>query len=77
MTIFQISHILTLSMNQSLANKDVSIGGKIVITDWRQAKVISPENLQEKVKANDTAKKEILKQKEVVPTSNNTTFEVV
>ena len=64
-------------MNQSLANKNVSIGGKIVITDWRQAKVIPPENLQEKIKANETAKKEILKQKEVVPTSNNTVIEVV
>ena len=64
-------------MNYSLANKKVSISGKAVITDWRQAKVISPENLQEKIKANETAKKEILKQKEVVPTSNNTTIEVV
>ena len=64
-------------MNYSLANKKVSISGKVVITDWRQAKVISPENLQEKIKANETAKKEILKQKEVVPTSNNTTIEVV
>ena len=59
-------------MNQSVANKNVSIGGKTVITDWKQARIVSPENLQEKVKANETAKKEIQKQKEVVPTSNNT-----
>lgn len=65
------------SMYQSLANKDVSISGKTVITDWRQARVISPDNLQEMVKANETAKKEILKQKEVVPTSNNTTIEFI
>lgn len=60
-------------MNRSIANKDVSIGGKGVITDWRQAKVVSPENLQEQIKANEEAKEEIEKQKEVVPTSTNTT----
>lgn len=59
-------------MNYSFANKNVSIGGKSVITDWRQAKVVSPENLQEKVEANEAAKKEIKKQKEVAPTSSNT-----
>jgi hypothetical protein len=77
LTISQFYNILTLGMNQSLANKNVSIGGKIVITDWRQVKVMPPENLQEKIKANETAKKEILKQKEVVPSSNNTAIEVV
>lgn len=64
-------------MNYAIANKNVSIGGKSVITDWRQAKIVSPENLQEKIKANETAKKEIQKQKEVVPTSNNMAIEVV
>lgn len=64
-------------MNYSLANKKVSIGGKIVITDWRKVKVISPENLQEKIKANENAKKEVQRQKEVVPTSSNATTEVV
>lgn len=59
-------------MNYSFANKNVSIGGKSVITDWRQAKVVSPENLQEKIEANEAAKKEIKKQKEVAPTSSNT-----
>ena len=59
-------------MNYSFANKDVSISGKNVITDWRQAKVVSPENLQEKIEANEAAKKEIKKQKEVAPSSNNT-----
>ena len=65
-------------MNYSFANKNVSIGGKNVITDWRQAKVVSPENLQKKIEANEAAKKEIKKQKEVTPTTNNTaTAEVV
>jgi len=63
-------------MDHSIANKNVSIGGKSVITDWRQAKIVSPENLQEKIKANEMAKKEIQKQKEVTPTSNNTAIEV-
>ena len=58
-------------MNYSFANKNVSIGGKSVITDWRQIKVVSPENLQEKIEANEAAKQEIKKQKEVSPTSNN------
>jgi len=64
-------------MNYSFANKNVSIGGKNVIIEWRQAKVVSPENLQENIKANETAKKEIQKQKEVTPTSSNTAIEVV
>jgi len=59
-------------MNQSIADKNVSIGGKNIITDWTQVRIVSPENLQEKVRANETAKKEIQKQKEVVPTSTNT-----
>ena len=62
-------------MNYPVANKNVSIGGKSIITDWRQAKIVSPENLQEKIKANETAKEEIQKKKEVAPTSNNTTSE--
>ncbi len=58
-------------MNYSLANKKISISGKIVITDWRQAKVVSPENLQEKIEANENVKKEIEKQKEVIPTTSS------
>ena len=61
-------------MNQSFANKNVSIGGKAIITDWRHVKVVSPENLQEQIKANETAKQEISKQKEIVPTTTNTTI---
>lgn len=64
-------------MNYSLADKKVSISGKVIITDWRKVKVISPENLQEKIKANESVKKEIQKQKEVVPTSSNTAISVV
>lgn len=64
-------------MNYSLADKKVSISGKVIITDWRKVKVISPENLQEKIKANENVKKEIQKQKEVVPTSSNTAISVV
>lgn len=59
-------------MNYSFTNKNVSIGGKSVITDWRQVKVVSPENLQEKIEANEAARKEIKKQKEIAPTSSNT-----
>jgi len=58
-------------MNYSLANKDVSISGKTVITDWRTIRIVSPENLQKRIKANDAARKEIRKQKEVVPTGTN------
>ncbi len=64
-------------MNYSLADKKVSISGKVIITDWRKVKVISPENLQEKIKANENVKREIQKQKEVVPTSSNTAISVV
>lgn len=64
-------------MNYSLADKKVSISGKAIITDWRKVKVISPENLQEKIKANENVKKEIQKQKEVIPTSSNTAISVV
>jgi len=64
-------------MNNSIANKEVSISGKSVITDWREARVVSPDNLQEKIEANETAKKEIKKQKEVAPTSSNTTIGVM
>jgi methyltransferase-like protein len=58
-------------MNYSLANKEVSISGKVVITDWKQIKVVSPENMQEKIKANENVEKEVQRQKEVVPTSSN------
>lgn len=57
-------------MNYSLANKKVSISGKIVITDWREVKIVSPENLQEKIKANENVKKEVQKQ-DVVPTTSS------
>ncbi|MBT9169202.1 MAG: hypothetical protein DDT19_02556 [Syntrophomonadaceae bacterium] len=59
-------------MNYSFTNKNVSIGGKNVITDWRQAKVVSPDNLHEKIEANEEAKKEVKRQKEVTPKSNTT-----
>ncbi|HYF05569.1 MAG TPA: hypothetical protein VEA59_05340 [Patescibacteria group bacterium] len=58
-------------MNNSITNKNVSIGGKIIITDWRNARVVSPENLQEKIQDNENAKKEIQKQKEVYPIGNS------
>lgn len=57
-------------MNYSLANKKVSISGKVVITDWREVKIVSPENLQEKIKANENVKKELQKQ-DVVPTTSS------
>ena len=58
-------------MNYSLANKKVSISGKVVITDWREVKIVSPENLQEKIKANENVKKEIEKQDVALTTSSN------
>ncbi len=63
-------------MNYSLANKKVSISGKVVITDWREIKIVSPENLQEKIKANENVKKEIEKQ-DVVPTTSSNIATVV
>ena len=63
-------------MNYSLANKKVSISGKVVITDWREVKIVSPENLQEKIKANENVKKEIQKQVVVPTTGNNITTTV-
>ena len=63
-------------MNYSLANKKVSISGKVVITDWREVKIVSPENLQEKIKANENVRKEIQKQVVVPTTSSNITTAV-
>ena len=63
-------------MNYSLANKKVSISGKVVITDWREVKIVSPENLQEKIKANENVKKEIEKQ-DVAPTTSSNIATVV
>lgn len=77
LTYCSIFIIFYQSMNNSIANKDVFISGKSVITDWRQAKVISPDNLQGKIKANKTAKEEIERQKEIAPTSNNTATKLV
>ncbi len=53
--------------------KNVSIDGRDVITDWRETRLVSPENLQEKVKANEDAKEEVKKQKEITPISSNST----
>lgn len=58
-------------MKHSEIDKNVSIGGRVVITDWRDVKVVAPENLQERIKANETARHEVEKQKEVAPTSSN------
>lgn len=66
---YNILEIIT-NMNYSFANKDVSISGKTVITDWKSVRIVSPENLQKRIKANEAAKKEIKKQKEV-PTGAN------
>ncbi len=64
-------------MNHYKVDRKISISGKVVITDWREAKVVAPENLQERVKANETAESEIEKQKEVVPTSSNSLIGVL
>lgn len=54
-------------------NKNVSISGKVVITDWRKTKIVSPENFQGKIKANENAKNEIKKQKNARVSNNSTT----
>lgn len=53
-------------------HKNVSISGKIVITDWRKIRIVSPENFQGKIKANENAKNEIKKQKTEQSSSNST-----
>ncbi len=58
-------------MNYSFANKDVSISGNSVITDWRSVRIVSPENLKKRIEANDAAKKAIKKQKEITPMGTN------
>lgn len=57
-------------MKNPINDKKVNIGGKDIITDWRQIKIASPKNLQEKIEANEAAKKEIMKQQEIVPSSS-------
>ena len=57
--------------NNDLKNKNVYISGKTVITDWRSARIISPENLRESIRANEAAINEVKKQTEVAPTSSN------
>lgn len=52
-----------MNMNHSLSNKDISISGKIVITDWRGAEIVPPENLQDSIKANEAAKEKVREQK--------------
>lgn len=47
----------------NICNKNVYIGDKTVITDWRNAKIVAPENLQENIRVNENAKAEIKKQK--------------
>ncbi len=50
-------------MNNDKIKQEVSISGKIVITDWRNIKLAPPENLQDKTKVNESAREEIKKQK--------------
>ncbi len=54
-------------------NKNISISGKVVITDWRKTRIVSPENFQGKIKANENAKNEIKKQKTTQESNNSTT----
>lgn len=53
--------------------KNVFISGKTVITNWRKTRIISPENFQGKIKANENAKNEIKKQKTTQASSNSIT----
>jgi len=57
--------------NSDLKNKNVYISGKTVITDWREARIISPENIRDSIRVNEAAINEVKKQTEVPPTSSN------
>ncbi|MFH1325938.1 MAG: hypothetical protein ABIH48_00525 [Candidatus Falkowbacteria bacterium] len=58
-------------MNNFTSNKNVNISGKNVIIDWRNSKVVAPENFLKKIKANDIARQEIKNQRRVMPTTTN------
>lgn len=49
-------------MNNNTKQK-VFLNGKEIITDWRNIRIASPDNLQNKTRANESAIKEISKQK--------------
>jgi len=51
--------------NYSFSNKNVSISGKSIILNWRNAKMVKPENLQENIRVNESAEKVIKEQKGV------------
>jgi hypothetical protein len=57
--------------NNDLEDKSVYISGKVVITDWRKARIISSENIRDSIRVNEEAKNEVKKQTEVAPTSSN------
>ena len=63
-------------MNKDFKNKSVYIGDKVIITDWATIRVIPQDNLQEKIKANKDAEKEIEKQQKIVPATSNTIIAV-
>ena len=58
-------------MTYSFANKLVSIGGKTVVTDWKKVTVVSPDNLQNKVKSNEIAKKVVKNERRPILTPNS------
>jgi hypothetical protein len=57
--------------NNDLKNKNVYISGKAVITDWRKARIVSPENIRDSIRVNEAAINEVKKQTEVAQTSSN------
>ena len=57
--------------NNDLKNKNVYMDGKVVITDWRNVRIISPENVRDSVRVNESARNEVKKQSTIMPSSNN------
>ncbi len=56
-------------MNSTLKNKEVSFGGHIVITDWRKIRIATPENLQDKVKVNESVDSKTVKTTNTKPST--------
>jgi len=52
-------------------HKNITINDNRVLTDWKNAKVISPENIRTDIKSSANARNEILKQTNTFFTSVN------
>jgi ribosomal protein L29 len=61
-----------MTRSQISTNKDVSINGRPVIVNWKKVRLLSPENLQDRIHVNEKALEEIKKQKTTEQVSTNT-----